>query len=126
MSRVRLDREHFSAREEVIAQALLGTTPKWVEAATNDIEFRNALWYVTRTLSTLLDNYAAKLVWGIEDLDLSIRAYNVLKREGVNTVDQLVKLSWADLADFRNMGAKGINDVEDRLARVGLKLKGEE
>lgn len=59
----------------------------------------------------------------IEDLELSVRSYNCLKRQGINTLDQLVEQSEADLLNIRNFGAKSIEEVKDRLAQLGLSLK---
>jgi len=59
----------------------------------------------------------------IEDLELSVRSYNCLKREGVNTVQQLVEQSESDLVKIRNFGAKSIEEVKDKLAQLGLSLK---
>jgi len=59
----------------------------------------------------------------IEDLELSVRSYNCLKREGVNTVQQLVEQSEGDLMKIRNFGAKSIEEVKDKLAQLGLSLK---
>jgi len=59
----------------------------------------------------------------IEDLELSVRSYNCLKREGVNTVQQLVEQSEGDLMKIRNFGVKSIEEVKDKLAQLGLSLK---
>ncbi len=59
----------------------------------------------------------------IEDLELSVRSYNCLKREGVNTVQQLVEQSEGDLMKIRNFGAKSIEEVKDKLVQLGLSLK---
>jgi len=59
----------------------------------------------------------------IEDLELSVRSYNCLKRQGINTLEQLVQQSEADLLNIRNFGAKSIEEVKDRLAQLGLGLK---
>jgi len=59
----------------------------------------------------------------IEDLDLSVRAYNCLKRQGVNTIGQLVECSENDLLNVRNFGAKSIEEVKDKLVDMGLGLK---
>ena len=60
----------------------------------------------------------------IEDLELGVRAYNCLKRQGVNTVAQLVVLTEEDLMRIRNFGAKSIEEVKERLTKLGLSLKG--
>ena len=66
---------------------------------------------------------AADLALPIEDLDLTVRSYNCLKREGIHTVGELVARSEADLLDIRNFGAKSIDEVKDKLTRMGLSLK---
>ena len=66
---------------------------------------------------------AADLVVPIEELDLTVRSYNCLKREGVHSVGELVARSEADLLDIRNFGAKSIDEVKAKLANMGLALK---
>lgn len=66
---------------------------------------------------------AADLALPIEDLKLSIRSYNCLKREGIHTVGELVARSEVDLLDIRNFGAKSITEVQEKLAERGLSLK---
>ncbi|PWD50448.1 DNA-directed RNA polymerase subunit alpha [Serinibacter arcticus] len=66
---------------------------------------------------------AQDLALPIEDLDLTIRSYNCLKREGIHTVGELVARSEADLLDIRNFGAKSIVEVKEKLAGLGLSLK---
>lgn len=59
----------------------------------------------------------------IEDLDLSVRSYNCLKRAGIHSVRQLVDFSENDLLNIRNFGAKSIEEVKDKLEEMGLGLK---
>ncbi|WP_066582358.1 DNA-directed RNA polymerase subunit alpha [Cellulomonas timonensis] len=66
---------------------------------------------------------AADLALPIEDLQLTIRSYNCLKREGIHSVGELVARSEADLLDIRNFGAKSITEVKEKLAELGLSLK---
>ena len=66
---------------------------------------------------------AADLALPIEELQLTIRSYNCLKREGIHTVGELVARSEADLLDIRNFGAKSITEVKEKLAGLGLTLK---
>ena len=66
---------------------------------------------------------AADLALPIEDLDLTVRSYNCLKREGIHTVGELVSRSEADLLDIRNFGAKSIDEVKAKLSGMGLALK---
>ena len=66
---------------------------------------------------------AQDLALPIEDLDLTVRSYNCLKREGIHTVGELVSRSEADLLDIRNFGAKSIDEVKAKLAGMSLALK---
>ncbi len=59
----------------------------------------------------------------IEELNLSVRSYNCLKREGVNTVGELVQKSEAELMDIRNLGQKSIDEVKAKLDELGLGLR---
>ncbi|MDR2036162.1 MAG: DNA-directed RNA polymerase subunit alpha [Coriobacteriales bacterium] len=59
----------------------------------------------------------------VEDLDLSVRSYNCLKRAGIHSVRQLVDFSENDLLNIRNFGAKSIEEVKDKLQTMGLGLK---
>lgn len=62
------------------------------------------------------------LMMPIEDLDLSVRSYNCLKREGVGTVGEVVSKSEADLLEIRNFGQKSIEEVKEKLVELGLSL----
>jgi DNA-directed RNA polymerase subunit alpha len=66
---------------------------------------------------------AADLALPIEELDLTVRSYNCLKREGIHSVGELVSRSEADLLDIRNFGAKSIEEVKAKLSTMGLALK---
>lgn len=59
----------------------------------------------------------------IEELELSVRAFNCLKRQGVSTIGQLVECSESELLNIRNFGAKSIEEVKDKLADMELSLK---
>jgi DNA-directed RNA polymerase subunit alpha len=61
----------------------------------------------------------------VEDLNLSVRSYNCLKREGINTVGDLVQKSEAELMDIRNFGQKSIDEVKAKLEELGLGLREE-
>ena len=66
---------------------------------------------------------SAELDKQIEDLDLSVRSYNCLKRAGIHSVRQLVEFSENDLLNIRNFGAKSIEEVKDKLISMDLNLK---
>nr|WP_225752289.1 DNA-directed RNA polymerase subunit alpha [Pseudoclavibacter sp. Marseille-Q3772] len=64
-----------------------------------------------------------ELSMSINDLDLSVRSYNCLMREGITTVSQLVALSESQLMNIRNFGQKSVDEVRDKLTSMGLSLK---
>jgi DNA-directed RNA polymerase subunit alpha len=59
----------------------------------------------------------------IEELELSVRAYNCLKREGINTIDKLLEYSEEELLDIRNFGQKSFQEVKDKIKELGLSFK---
>ena len=59
----------------------------------------------------------------IEELDLSVRAYNCLKRAGINTVAELVQRNQEDMMKVRNLGKKSLEEVEQKLMALGLNLR---
>ena len=59
----------------------------------------------------------------IEDLNLTQRSYNCLKREGIHTIGELVSHTEQDLLDIRNFGMKSIDEVKEKLQTLGLSLK---
>lgn len=69
------------------------------------------------------DDFDSELNKPIEELDLTVRSYNCLKRQGVNTIGQLTECSESDLLNIRNFGAKSIEEVKDKLQHMGLSLK---
>jgi DNA-directed RNA polymerase subunit alpha len=56
-------------------------------------------------------------------MDFSVRSYNCLKREGIQTVGDLVQRTEQDLLDIRNFGQKSIDEVKQKLAEMGLSLR---
>lgn len=59
----------------------------------------------------------------IEELDLSVRSYNCLKRAGINSVDELTHKSEEDMMKVRNLGKKSLEEVEHKLAELALDLR---
>lgn len=59
----------------------------------------------------------------IEKLDLSVRAYNCLKRGGMNTVGDIVKRTRQEIMDIRNMGKKSYDEIVDKVVALGYELK---
>ena len=63
------------------------------------------------------------LEMNIEDLDLSVRSYNCLKRAGINTVDELVQRDEDEMMKVRNLGRKSLEEVQQKLSALGLSLR---
>lgn len=59
----------------------------------------------------------------IEELDLSVRSYNCLKRAGINTVQELANKTEEDMMKVRNLGRKSLEEVKSKLAELGLSLR---
>jgi len=62
----------------------------------------------------------------IEDLDLSVRSFNCLKRAGINTVDDLINKSEEEMMKVRNLGKKSFDEVKEKLQSLGFDLNSEE
>ncbi len=62
----------------------------------------------------------------IEEMDLSVRSYNCLKRAGINTIQDLLKKSKSDMFKVRNLGAKSVEEVIQKLESYGFSLRKEE
>jgi len=62
----------------------------------------------------------------IEDMDLSVRSYNCLKRANIHTVEDLTKKTEDDMLKVRNLGKKSLDEVIFKLESYGLKLKDKE
>jgi DNA-directed RNA polymerase subunit alpha len=62
----------------------------------------------------------------IEELDLSVRSYNCLKRAGINTVLELANKSEDDMMKVRNLGRKSLEEVKAKLEELGLGLRKED
>lgn len=59
----------------------------------------------------------------IEELDLSVRSFNCLKRAGINTVEDLIGKSEDDMMKVRNLGRKSLDEVVAKLASLGYDLR---
>lgn len=69
------------------------------------------------------DNHKKVLEMNIDDMDLSVRSYNCLKRAGIQTVEDLTKKSEDDMLKVRNLGRKSLDEVIAKLESYGLSLR---
>jgi DNA-directed RNA polymerase subunit alpha len=61
----------------------------------------------------------------VEELDFSVRTYNCLKRAGISSVRDLVHRTQSELMSIRNFGKRSLYEVREKLAQLGLTLRGE-
>lgn len=61
----------------------------------------------------------------IEDLELTVRSYNCLKREGVDTIGQLATMTEEELMNIRNLGMKSVDEIRSKLLELGYALESE-
>ena len=59
----------------------------------------------------------------IDELDLSVRSYNCLKRAGIATVLELTEKTEEDMMKVKNLGKKSLKEIKDKLAAIGLSFK---
>lgn len=79
------------------------------------------------TFTEVVEDTNAKIMdMTIEDLDLSVRSYNCLKRAGINNVSDLVQKSEDDMMKVRNLGRKSMEEVKKKLIELGLGLSEDE
>ena len=82
------------------------------------------------TSSTVVDKVVdrpdAKLSMTIDELDLSVRSFNCLKRANINTVADLISKTGEDMMKVRNMGKKSLDEVQKKLEMMGLSLASED
>ena len=62
----------------------------------------------------------------IEELDLSVRSFNCLKRAGINTVEDLINKSEEDMIKVRNLGRKSLDEVTNKLQALGFSLRSDD
>lgn len=72
------------------------------------------------------DDTVKVLELNIDELELSVRSYNCLKRAGINTVEELTNKTADDMMKVRNLGRKSLEEVLAKLKELGLSLKSSE
>ena len=103
---------------------------------------QDAARQLTDTLGLFTDGYQGSSVGGesrrpggrsvindervIEDLELTVRSYNCLKREGVDTIGQLATMTEEELMNIRNLGMKSVDEIRSKLAEYGYQLESED
>ena len=108
--------------------------PKEALASAAQILTNNMRLFIDLTVNVVRVDYTEQeddkkekvLEMTIEELDLSVRAFNCLKRAGINTVAELVQRNQEDMMKVRNLGKKSLEEVEQKLVALGLALKSSE
>lgn len=72
------------------------------------------------------DPTAKALETSIDDMDFSVRAYNCLKRSGINTMQDLVNRKESDMMKIRNLGKKSLKEVLDKVKQMGLSFRNDD
>ncbi len=127
----------YSNREELMIELWTNGTTKPDEAISLAAKIMNDLLLLFVDLSDdaknteiIVEKEESKkekvLEMTIEDLDLSVRSYNCLKRAGINNVEDLVNRSEEDMMKVRNLGRKSLEEVINKLDSLGLHLRKEE
>lgn len=124
-------------REKLIVEVTTNSTTKPDEAVSLAAKIMNDLLVLfvdlsedaknTEIVKEKEENKKEKVLeMSIEDLDLSVRSYNCLKRAGINTVEDLANKSEEEMMKVRNLGRKSLDEVKYKLHALGLALKEEE
>lgn len=70
--------------------------------------------------ASIQQNNSHLIYMPVEELDLSVRSYNCIKRAGIDTVQDLISRTEEDMLRVRNLGKKGIDEIRDKLSTLGL------
>ena len=90
------------------------------------VELVDSMAQMETLVSREEDKQTKVLEMTIEDMDLSVRSYNCLKRAGICTVEDLTKKSESDLAKVKNLGKRSLEEVAEKLQGYGLSLRNDE
>lgn len=99
---------------------------KYLEEKHKEWEYESAKAYVIEYETGLTAEKRKSLEIPIEELDLSIRAYNCLRRANIRTIKELVNKTQYDLLKIRNMGKKSLKEIVIKLDSLGLEPAGDE
>jgi hypothetical protein len=91
-------------------------------------EYRNSLGTLSPDYKISFPDLSEEeiLKLGIEELELTVRAFNCLKRDGVNTIADVISKSEQQLIKTRNLGKKSVNEILRRIGDLGLRLREDE
>ena len=121
-------RGYVPADKNKSAQQVIGTIPVdsiyapvlKVNYAVENTRVGNQTDFDKLTIEVWTDKTVMKMT--IEELDLSVRSFNCLKRANINTVEDLTNKTEEEMIKVRNLGRKSLEEVEHKLAMMGLSL----
>lgn len=90
------------------------------------VDLSSAISGIDIMISREEDKQQRVLEMSIDDMDLSVRSYNCLKRAGIQTVEDLTKKTEEDMLKVRNLGRKSLDEVITKLTSYGLNLRSKE
>ena len=141
MAAALLQREHLKFPVEILARGFVVLFPEPLNQKAEAVMISNGIAlenYMSSQLeatdfgdTTLILTFdqAAKekvLEMNIDELELSVRSYNCLKRAGINTVEELTNKTPEDMMKVRNLGRKSLEEVLAKLKELGLSLNNSE
>ncbi len=110
-------------RMEIVTDGSMSPDDALAEAANQLIELFQPLATVTMVEEVPLEpEPSAEAQIPLEELNLSVRAYNCLKRAQVNSVSDLMGFSYEDLLEIKNFGSKSADEVIEALERIGISI----
>ena len=95
-------RDHLAILQDIDEASLDETEEEQVQEEDNTVQLQNKM---------------------IEELELSVRSYNCLKRAGITTVDELIQKTEDEMMHVRNLGKKSLKEVKDKIYSLGLSFK---
>ena len=108
----------------VSAKEVISLSAKFLDEHINlFVELVESMTNTSILVSREEDKVHKLMIMSIEDMDLSVRSYNCLKRAGINTVEDLIHRSEEDMLKVKNLGRKSLDEVIHKLESLGLSLK---
>ena len=110
--------------DEVISIDMYNSLVNGLNITTPSYDFTDPKYNIPSNLLTALDTLPDKVFdeMSIDELELSVRSYNCLKRAGINTVEELTNRTSEDMMKVRNLGRKSLEEVLAKLKELGLEL----
>ena len=117
----------LSEKIDSIANSNKGTVPTISPTTLGATDNSDAWWTSHLDAEVMIekedDEKEKVMEMSIDELELSVRSYNCLKRAGINTVEELTNKTSEDMMKVRNLGRKSLEEVLAKLKELGLQLK---